>query len=412
MNSSFFLPLALALSWILSPESLVIVGNVTGQLGWLTFPALAGVALLFTCCSRLLANPHLPTLSSREFLVLRRGTGSIAAATLSIAAYLPLTVVAGTGLLVTAGYTLNEVFLYWFPNFGFAFLLLGLLTALQFFKRTVALHAQVFFVAIAAGGLLLLGFSGLTDTIQQGVEPVSLTGSFPPFPTTLLLLIFVGYNSSHNQEYSTPLLLPAMVFFIFCLWGFASLSHVTPDRLASSTIPYMTAARNILADPGRQIMGVVIISGTCGALNGLMIMTRKMFAALAAEKAVPQVLSQGKQCAISLFLAIGIATLMATGLAGEELLESLLRGALLLWLLYYSLLCLSAVRMVQKATAAIPYPALFCALLLMAGYISILLHDPQRLEINIFVLSVLSVSGLLSVCWYFIQKHSTPERQP
>ncbi len=407
MNYSFTLPLALGFSWILSPESLVIAGNVAGQVGWMSLLALAGVLLLFTACSRLLGNSHLPAVSSREFLILQRGTGSISAATLSIAAYLPLTIVAGTALLVTAGYTFNEVFLYWFPNFGFAFLLLALLTTLQFFRQEIALRAQVCFIGMAAGCLLLLSLYGVTGAEKAVVETAQQPGSFSPFSATLLLLLFVGCSSSHKQERGPLLLVPALAFCILFLWMLASLYHVTPDRLASSTIPYMTAARKILGEPGRQIMGVAIISGTCGALNGLMILTRTEFTTLATEGAVPQFLSTRKQnWFIPLFLAVIIGVLMATGLAGDELLESLLRGALILWLLYYTFLCLAALHLVHKATAAIPYPALFCTLLLMAGSITLLVGDPRRVQINLFILSVLSASGLLCTCWYFINKQN------
>ena len=152
MKFSWLVSLALGVSWIFSPEALVIAGNVTGQMGWFTFPSLAGVILVYAVCARLLRHDSLsfPPGSGpdREFFILERGGGRLVAATLSLAGCLPLTILAGTALLVTAGYAFNEVFLYWFPNFGFAFLLLALLTVLQLLRKEYALWMQLILTAL------------------------------------------------------------------------------------------------------------------------------------------------------------------------------------------------------------------------------------------------------------------------
>lgn len=413
MKSSLFLSLALGVSWIFSPESLVIAGNVSGQIGWLAFPCLIGVALLYAVCNRLLNHDSLPSVPGREFLILQKGSGSLAAATLSLAACLPLTILAGTALLVTAGYTLNEVFLYWFPNFGFSFLLLALLTTLQLLKKKYAFYMQLCFTGLAISGLLLLALYGVFSPEKSSAEILRQPTSFSLSSASLLLILFVGYNSSQEQK-SAPFPHALITgFLMFFLWILASLAHVTPDKLSSSTIPYMTAAREILGEPGRQLMGVVIISGTCGALNGLMILSRNIIETLATEKTVPSCFSRQKQrWLLPIFLAAAISICMATGLAGNDLLESLLRSALILWLLYYSILCLSAVRWVQQTSAPTPYPALFCALGLFFSSITLIIGDPRRLQMTIFILSILFAGGLLTTCWYFINRHHSHAPQP
>ncbi|MBU1138230.1 MAG: hypothetical protein KKA76_04570 [Proteobacteria bacterium] len=406
MKSSLLLSLALGVSWILSPESLVIAGNISGQTGWLTFPSLIGVVILYVLCNQLLRTEGLPPAPGREFLILQHGGGSITATTLCLAACLPLTVLAGTALLVTAGYTLNEVFLYWFPNFGFSFLLLALLTILQLLRKEYGLWLQVCFVGLAMGGLLTLSLFGVFSPDKPASEILRQSTGFSFSSASLLLLLFVGHGSSLEQKARPFPLALTTGFIIFFLWILASLGHVSPEKLATSTIPYMTAARKILGEPGRQLMGVVIIFGTCGALNGLMILTRNIVDTLSREKTVPAFLSSKKQrWVLPFFLSAAIGTCMATGLAGDELLELLLRSALILWLLYYSLLCLSAVYWVQKVSAAIPYLSLFCTLLLIAACITLVVGDPHRLQMSIFIFSVLFAGGLLSTCWYFIMRH-------
>lgn len=406
MKSSLLLSLALGVSWILSPESLVIAGNTSGQAGWLTFPSLIGVVILYGICNRLLSTQGLPPAPGREFLILQHGGGRIIATTLCLTACLPLTVLAGTALLVTAGYTFNEVFLYWFPNFGFSFLLLALLTILQLFRKGYGLWLQVCFMGLAMGSLLTLSLFGIFSPDKPASATVLQSTGFSFSSTSLLLLLFVGHSSCLEQK-SGPFPLALIIgFMIIFLWILASLGHVPQEKLATSTIPYMTTARKILGEPGRQLVGIAIICGTCGALNGLMILTRDIVDTLSRENTIPSFLSSKKQrWVLPFFLAAAIGTCMATGLAGDNLLESLLRSALILWLLYYSLLCLSAVYWVQKMTASLPYVSLFCTLLLISACTTLVVGDPHRLQMSIFIFSILFAGGLLSTSWYVIIRH-------
>ncbi|NIN66172.1 MAG: hypothetical protein GTO63_16055, partial [Anaerolineae bacterium] len=66
-----------------------------------------------------------------------------------LCARVAFTICAATGILVVAGYVFNEVFVYWFPNLGFSFLLLGFLLVLNLLGRTISLVAQVIFIAVA-----------------------------------------------------------------------------------------------------------------------------------------------------------------------------------------------------------------------------------------------------------------------
>ena len=411
MKSTFLLPLALGCGWLLSPEALVIAGNAAGQMGWFTLPLLAAVALLFTLCNRLLCDPSLPSIPEKEFVVLQKTMGRIPAAGLIVASCLPLTILAATALLVTSGYTFNEVFLYWFPNFGFAFLLLALLTILQFFPEKVIHRAQFCFVGLAAGGLLILALYGVFNAAKPVSEILQQPDHFSPASPALLLLLFAA--STLFQEKQQPVaLLPVAGFVVFFFWIIASLAHVDLGRLASSTIPYMTASRKILGDPGRQIMGVVVISGTCAAITGLMLLSRQKISELAAAEMTPGFLSSKGQRWILPPLIAGITSLlMGSGLAGYELLEVLLRGALILWLLYHSLLCLSALLWIKKESQTIPLPAAISTLILMTGLLTLLLSNPHRMAMLIFILSVLGSSGLFAALIIFItKKHTTTIR--
>ncbi|HID70286.1 MAG TPA: hypothetical protein EYP35_07495 [Desulfobacterales bacterium] len=412
MNPSILLSLALGSGWLLSPESLVIAGNSAGQLGFLILPLLAAVALLFTGCGKLLNNQSLPATDSKEFQIIQNLTGTIPAAGITIAACVPLTVLAATALLVTAGYTFNEVFLYWFPNFGFSFLLLALLTILQLFPEKIIFRAQICFTALAAGGLIILALSGMTGGERPATEIAQQPFSFASASPAVLLFIFAGSTFSGKKQ--TPsFLVPLAGFVIFFLWTFASLNYVNPERLASSTIPYMTAARKILGDPGRQIMGIVIISGTSAAVTGLMLLSRHMLANIFVKKETDKKLLGTKvlRWFFPPLIAIITAVLLATGLAGDELLEVLLRSALILWLLYYSFLCLSALVWINKSEHPIPLQALLSTLFLLISLCTLMISNPHKTSIYIFIFSALGISSIIAAGWFSIHKKTNKQME-
>ncbi len=412
MKSPLLLSLALGCGWLFSPESLVIIGNSAGHLGWTTIPLLALISLVFSVCNRTINSSGRSFTESNKLSLLQQSIGKIPAASLTLASCFPLLVLAATALLVTSGYTFNEVFLYWFPNFGFAFMLLALLTLAQFLPIKHLHRLQLSFVSLAAIGICILGIYGsftpakpLAEILQQP-EPLSSAA----VSSTLLLFLFTGSNLFQEKEGSFSKV-PLIAVLVFMFWIFASLAHVDVERLASSTIPYMTASRKILGDTGRQIMGLVVISGSCAAVTGLMLLCRQKVTDLARQQLAPQFLAKGGQrWLIPPLVAIATGICMATGLAGDELLEVLLKSALLLWLLYYCCVSLSAAFIIQNQLQVLPLPALLAPFLLLAGWLTIIISSPHKTEILIFIISSLVASGCLSALWFFSnpRKKDTP----
>lgn len=329
---TFIVPFVLGSSLALNPDFLALSGFIWGKTG-LT----GGLAFVFAACFYLLLGSRLKKTAlfrgpeKRAFTHLA-GTGARIVALVFLA----------TGVLVSSGFAFNEIFVYWFPNFGFAFLLLGILCALQFLNRKTVYWIQVVFFSIAAAGLLVLAAAGL---IRPNTVEVSLFQAVPlgdavsrPGILFLTFLLFVGFDLGYGAEEKTGLepagsTGSAVIFitFVFILWGLVMLAHVPAQKLSETAIPHLVAARKIWGDTGRIIMGLTIIFGSLAGIHALFTDIVHRVKDLAERKIIPEKLNRPKTVIILLTLTTGL--MMGLGLAGSDVLETLIRFSLIIWFL-------------------------------------------------------------------------------
>jgi len=337
---------AYALGLMVMPDNLALWGQFAGQVG--IFAPLILVAGLLIYLSYATTYIDLnPTAYNTDG---QRTDGCIFPETWL--AYYPLVirVLAGvflaTGLTVSSGYVFNEVFVYWFPNFAFAFILLGGLVGLQFLSKTYRHKAQIVFVGTVIAGLTVLIIVGLTTGLFQlrvpAVEeqPMAISGLFLP------LLLLLGFDnavipagkSSGSSTATAKLLKSAIAVFagIMIFWVITARLHVDGLRLAHSSIAHLITAREIGGQAGRVLMGVMIIAGTLAAVNALFESVARLIQSYSQRGLLPQIRLLPKVAMLS--MAAVAALLMTTGLAGEELLENLIRATLLMWLGKYGLI--------------------------------------------------------------------------
>ena len=163
-----YYPFLLGMGLILSPLNFAALGNTAGLTGSY-FP----IVLLSVLVVHLLTAQSYQTLFStgpgevREtspassktdpFLILLLGSR------ISLAiSEIPL-------ILVSAGFIFNELFLYWFPNFGFAYGMLIILLLLNLLGNKAPLRTQIFLVGISLAGIWLISTIGLwSDLFSPG----------------------------------------------------------------------------------------------------------------------------------------------------------------------------------------------------------------------------------------------------
>jgi amino acid transporter len=429
------IPLTIAIGVMLSPESLVILGNGVGSGGalFLVFLALALTAHLLTVLTYGEFSYRYPH-SIGEVLLLKETFGSVWATILSLCSKVLFAICASAGILATAGYVFNEVFVYWFPNLGFSFCLLGLLLVINLSGRKVANTAQIIFVLIALSGLVFLLFAGVSGWANEPKVANTLNPLSMNFARVALMgfLIFIGYDlaaltrkESQGHHGSFTLLLVYSIVFIgvlFSAWGLVSITYVPVEKLADTTVPYMVAARAILGQNGRVVMGMVVLAGSLSAVNGLLLAVSTMLGNMARHGFLPSLFAgKPERSTVGLILlTIGIGSMMGLGFAGEPVLEIYIRTAILFWLLNYSAVHLGVLLAKTEISAeprrASPlkwHPAVSVVglLLTFGGFAGLLWTEPELAELIKFMITLVGVLSIMSLIWQRLGgKRTSPVR--
>jgi len=326
----------LGMGVLISPDTLVLLGNFMGKAGWKGLGLLAGTMILF-----FIQAANIKILNGNYNIRSSLRNWDIIQSYLLFVTRLFAAIFLATGVLVSSGFVFNEVFLYWFPNFGFAFLLLFLILGIQLAGKQIHLICQIVFVGLAITGLLGIILKGMTMTgIPDAFPPVVL----PAWPVLFLplllwvgfeLFLFTGIPPEKENRPATSVLIIAGAGILFMALGLVYIAHVPLDKLSSSTIPHLKTARILMGDIGRYIMGTIIISGSLAAVNALFSAGRIQAERMAQQGFLPQ--WTGKTFAIPTLLTIVIGLMMAGGVAGSEKLEIWIRSIFILWLFSYGL---------------------------------------------------------------------------
>ena len=375
--------------WFFSPESLVLVGNGAGGAGVGIMVLLLFAAVSLVSVSHTGNGTADDLVKEKHTLVTILRFRDIA----GLAGIIGTAVFAPTGILVTAGFTFNEVFYYRFPNFAFAYLLLVVVLGLQFLPSKVRINVLSISVMVCFAGLLLLTVYGLLAKPAESVSSVSINGSLSRYLP--LLLVFIGMDQARfilREDKKTF----KQVFFVSVLllagWMFVSSRFVESEKLISSTIPYMTAAGRIAGNDGRLIMGMVIIFGTIGAVYGLMYVCNSyVYRPLRLQR------RPGMDKIVFVMLSLLIGVLMGTGVAGTTELELYIRSSLVLWLISSAMSTLSAA---IKCISSKPFQAgiaMISGCIILLGSLILFFNQKELLKATIFTSSTIAASVLLII---------------
>jgi amino acid transporter len=428
MVSAVISGIAAGMGVLVSPDHLRLWGNLAGHLGGGFWLAVVGSVVVYAWSAgsyRRLATASADNSGYLTSLRLRFGYAGVA---LALASRLSLTAGLSTGILVTAGFVFNETFVYWFPNFGFAFICLAIAALVHLGGYGLAQNVQAAFVTLAILGLLILIVAGFW---RPGPPPSSGPIPSPGFGLSALLgslLLFVGFDfgaarktSAAGPSIGLAAMTAALVSsaIVLGLWSTVSLEHVSPGRLADSFIPYSLAARRIGGQLGRYLIGIVVIAGTLSAVITLFSVTARMMTELARLAMLPRCCQgSGHRNLTAVFLlAAVVAVMMATGVAGAPELEVFIRAAFILWLLHLTAIHLAALasgttkpdRLPMGQPARRIWTTLPAAAAMGTGAVCLWAMDAERLLLSGFILATwLGVTAAL----YLIHKAKIGTKPP
>jgi hypothetical protein len=164
------------------------------------------------------------------------------------------------------------------------------------------------------------------------------------------------YSKSRLLEKSSALFQSAwqaliLGILIFLAWGWVALSYVPQDKLATTSIAPMVVARSVWGHEGRLAMGMAGVFAVFAAVNALFFgVSRFVVALIQGEKPLPNRIPdmdhRGIDRLVPVLLAGAVAAAMAGGWAGEQFLETFIRAGIILWLGYYGIVNLAALRRV------------------------------------------------------------------
>jgi amino acid transporter len=416
--------LAAGMALLVSPDHLRLWGNMAGHIGPGFWIAAIGVAAVFAPTGASYRRLALSRAGAGGYLAALKVQGGLTAVALALTSRLALTIGLSTGILVTSGFVFNETFVYWFPNFAFAFILLALVALV--FCRGYGLAEKILTALLATTllglvALVLAGVLQMDPEALQDAAPASGCGTGAAFTG---LLLFAGFDlgihrgARARDTVASTRMMPVVLgisLVLLSLWGAASLAHVPANRLADSFIPYTLAARQIGGQTGRILVGVVVIAGTGCAVISLFSATARMISSLARLDMLPRFCGGSAQRNVlaTSVLALAIAAMMAAGVAGAPELEVFIRAAFLLWLLHVVLVHLAAFNThgpnastgLHAWSRHLRWLFVTAAILLAAGAVYLWVTDNHRVPLLKYMMAVWSGGALVLFLARLAKKH-------
>jgi len=332
----------LAMGFLLSPRAFMITGSGIGLSGnW-----------YFLIAAFLLAT-HLATIPPRTSN--RESTYTDALESFGYGVRFFSLVFFSCSILGIAGYAFNEVFLYWFPNFLFSFIILAFSFFTSLAPSCIAKKIQLIVIITILVSIVFLSVASLwaPSPNESNSPDFFLPYGLSPFSEGLFFMtpLLIGYelyassstkNKISGASYALAL---GMAVLFLSIFAYATLSVSGTEKLADSTVPYMIGARKILGQTGRYIMGGIIILGSYVAFNTILMFLKTPFITLMDSHPSTRLPSSnlGKQAAATTIPALTISILLLRGYAGEPITESYIAGGFALWFVFYGLSTVSSV---------------------------------------------------------------------
>ena len=300
------------LAFLLSPRVLASLGNAVGLSGAWVFLLLACVLVVHWV--REIPPPAAPPQSAWYPQALEGAATAL---------LFPFWAASLAGI---AGYVFNEVYVSWFPNLGFSFLVLGAAGLCAASKHCGRLLTACGLIIVAATAILALA-GVLYASPVPGAKPMS----GPLAACSSLPAVLLGARLGGPWQARRSLVLAGAILTV---WAGLFLAFVPPARLADSTVGHMVLARAVWGQTGRIVAGAMVIAA---CLGGMALIIRAL-AGRARDLFTKQRVTPELVFLLSVAgLVLVEAAALALGYAGEDITEDFISGSVAAWLAALSL---------------------------------------------------------------------------
>jgi basic amino acid/polyamine antiporter, APA family len=287
-----------------------LIGSAAGMAGnllWFSF-IVAGAIAALTALSYAELSSMYPS-SAAAFTFVSKGFNSKflgwLTGFLSIIVCLTGAAAVAIGFANYAGYFIN------LPILLVSFLIIALLSALNYWGIRESANFNIFSTFVEAGGLLIIIFFGANFLFTFDFAG-SLTSSpleelaFPVVSAAALIFFaFIGFEDIANLGEETvnahkvipTAILAALVFstLLYILVSIVSLGAVGAEALASSTQPLASVMDIILGGPSGSLLAVIALFATANTVLVMLVVVSRIMYGMAKEKILPTYLSKVSQ---------------------------------------------------------------------------------------------------------------------
>ena len=186
----------------------------------------------------------------------------------------------------------------------FAFLLIVILSLINFVGIRASTWTNILFTLIEASGLILIIIIGIPylGTVNYFVLPIGSSFGAIFSAVALIFFAYIGFEDIANiaEEVKDPARnLPRAIIYsiiittvLYCLTAISVVSILHYEEIASSQAPLSSVVSEVLGPVGGIIMSFIALFATANTVLIMMIVTSRMMYGMARDKALPEGLSK------------------------------------------------------------------------------------------------------------------------
>lgn len=297
------------------------------------------------------------------------GLGPVASVVSNLSAYVITMILASSVEMALCGMVINELFLPMVPAPILSSLLLAILFFVNYKGIDIFAKVQNIVVFLLIGSLVLLGIisffnlgTGTVITAAQQTAPVVTGISGYVSLAALAFWLFIGIEfvipiakdlKNPKRDVTLAMILGiVMLFAVQAMLGVGMTHYVTLEALASSPMPHMLFAENLLGQFGVYWMGIVTLLAGISTANTVLGSVSKILAGMAQDDMMPKVFNKKNKNNVAVAgLALifgGDLVMLITGFTQSSGLATILLAGTCFWLVSYILVNISVLILRKK----------------------------------------------------------------